>query len=397
LRVEDRLLMTLRPIIIVCLALVFLSVDGPSSFYGNGPEVTAQEKKSGFFERLFSIGRKKKPQRAVRPADVKPQKQRKASTSQKRKKKKASTAALPKHDDANRIVVIGDVTAEAIVKGLTSSYRRTPAVEISPRVDPDISVVGTDFYPWLDASDFGFLGDRVKAVVVALGMHDRANIQGSSGEFQFNSAGWRRQYNRRLIDVAAQLQLLSVPVIWVLPPPAIDNDTTKQALAIGQLQKTTFEPFNFRIVDATLGFTSDEVEYRQSGASLSGSRVLLRLNDGIGFTRKGANKIAHYVRTEIDQILDDSVTKDFQLEADAPRRRSASQKVVILTRPALRQGETLRGGNGRVSAFYRDARARAYFVDGQALSPPKGRVDYFAWPEDTPAKVSNDKAAALQE
>ncbi|MEM8795184.1 MAG: hypothetical protein AAGE61_06425, partial [Pseudomonadota bacterium] len=110
-----------------------------------------------------------------------------------------------------------------------------------------------------------------------------------------------------------------------------------------------------------------------------GSRVLLRLNDGIGFTKAGQKKLAYYVRREIDQILDDDLNNNFVLEGGARTNKPISQQVVILTRPALRRGEALAGSNGRSSAFYRDPVARNFFVKGELPETPIDRVDNFVW------------------
>ncbi|MEM8796508.1 MAG: hypothetical protein AAGE61_13145, partial [Pseudomonadota bacterium] len=293
--------------VILVLGAAFLVADFPARPLAPfEPVVEAQErkKKRGFFQRLFGGFSLKRKQERRAPPVV----------------REAAPAAapvittLPKIPEANRVLILGDLTASVIAAGLTDAYKRTPSVAISPRISPDVAIAGDDFYNWLDASDFTFVGERVKAVVVALGTNDRTNMLTPSGRIAFGTDEWRRAYVRRLVDVAAQLQLLRIPVIWVLPVPVLDNRGTQQAITIGEFQRSTVEPFNFRIVDVVGGFTNDEGEYRQSGASLEGSRVLLRLNDGIGFTKAGQKKLAYYVRREIDQILDDDLNNNFVLE-----------------------------------------------------------------------------------
>lgn len=346
----------------------------------DGPSVAqAQEKKRGFFQRLF--GRKKKPViKTVEPqltTEEQSEKNRLAAEAARRR----ANAPLPKIDDANRILVLGDTTAGVIAKGLMEGYKRTPSVVVSPRIKDDISVIGDQFYPWLDASEFTLVGERVKAVVVSIGTHDRFGFTLAGKRLAFGSEQWEWAYRRRLGDISAQLQLLNLPIIWILPPPVLDNENTEKLIAVGALQNAAVAPFGFRVVDVRGGFTDDNGKYDLRGANLKGKRVRLREHSGIGFTKSGTAKLAYYARREIDIILDEAVGQTLRLESGT-KPSLTSQKIVILTRPALRQGAKLAGGNGRASTFYRDSRAREYFVDGKPLNPPLGRVDNFSLKEE---------------
>ena len=345
--------------------------DGPSIAYAQ------KKKKQGFFQRLF--GRRKKPKTIVAPPQA--QKSTKKRTTRNRgasEARRKATAALPKLEDANRILVIGDDTANALSLGLVNAYKRTPSVTITARVDKDIGITSAKFYDWLDASDFTFVGERVRAVVVSIGTFDRFAFNENNQRVTFGSEGWSRAYRRRMVDITAQLQLMGVPIIWMLPPPVIDDENTEKAVAIGNLQTSSLATTGFRIVTAFGGFTNQQGQYRAKGASLTGSRVLLRNFDGLGFTRRGANKFAYYARREIDRILDDSLGLGVRLEAGAQKQRQENQ-VVNLTRPALRQNAQLAGSNGRVSAFFRNNLARDYFITGKSIEAPVGRADDFSW------------------
>ena len=353
----------------------FVITDIPAPLLGSTPvaEAEAREKKRSFLQRIF--GKRKKRLKRVKKGTGTVR----GSTTRKTAKKKY-IAPLPKIDEANRIVVIGDSTADAVAKGLTNIYKRTPSVVISPRIKHDVSVIGDKFYPWLDASDFTFLGERVRAVVVALGTHDRGPITNGEETLAFGAQNWERAYKRRLVDVLAQLQLLNVPIIWLLPPPVVDDQNTEKAAVIAAIQRNSVQPLNFSVVDARGGFVNREGKFRKKGVNLNGKRVSLRDWTGIGFTRGGAKKLAYYVQKEIDTILDDQLNQGLVFQAGSDGKRNA-QQIAILTRPALIQGAELAGGNGRVSAFYKDARARDYFVGGKSVEAPVGRADNFKWTE----------------
>ena len=355
--------------------------DGPSIAYAQ------KKKKRGFFQRLFGTRKKKKT--VARPSTKTTKKKRPTRNRSASEARRKATAALPKLEDSNRILVIGDDTANALSRGLVNAYKRTPSVTITARVDKDIGISSAKFYEWLDASDFTFVGERVRAVVVSIGTFDRFAVTQNNEPIAFGTEEWNRVYRRRMVDVTAQLQLMGVPIIWMVPPPVIDDDNTEKAVAIGNLQTNSLATAGFRIVNAFGGFTNQQGQFRTKGASLTGARVQLRTFDGLGFTRRGANKFAYYARREIDSILDDTLGVGFRLEAGAQQKRQANQ-VVNLTRPALRQNATLAGSNGRVSAFFRDSKARDYFIAGKSLDAPIGRADDFAWGKV--ARKRNDEA-----
>ena len=377
-----------RLLSILLLAATFLvgdfkvpAFDGPSIAYAQ------KKKKRGFFQRLFGT-RKKQKTVVVPPTNTTKKKTRKRNRRASEARRKA-TAALPKLEDSNRILVIGDDTASALSRGLVNAYKRTPSVTITARVDKDIGIASTKFYEWLDAPDFTFVNEHVRAVVVTIGTFDRFAITQDNERLAYGTEQWNRAYRRRMVDITAQLQLMGVPIIWMLPPPVINDENTEKAAAIGNLQTNSLATTGFRIVNAFGGFTNQQGQYRAKGASLTGSRVQLRTFDGLGFTRRGANKFAYYARREIDRILDDSLGLGIRLEADAQNKRQANQ-VVNLTRSALRQNAQLAGSNGRVSAFFRDSKARDYFIAGKSLDAPVGRADDFSWGEV--AKKRNNEA-----
>ncbi|MEP1441394.1 MAG: hypothetical protein ABJK39_00120 [Hyphomicrobiales bacterium] len=369
----------LRLLSILLLAATFVigdfrvpAFDGPSIAYAQ------KKKKQGFFQRLF--GRRKKPQkqRAITAPSRKTKRKRSSRNRRASEARRKATAALPKLEDGNRILVIGDDTANALSLGLVNAYKRTPSVTITARVDKDIGITSTKFYDWLDASDFTFVGERVRAVVVSIGTFDRFAFTQDNKRLAFGSEDWNRAYRRRMVDITAQLQLMGVPIIWMMPPPVIDDKNTEKAIAIGTLQTNSLATAGFRIVNSFGGFTNQQGKYRAKGASLTGSRVQLRNFGGLGFTRRGANKFAYYARREIDRILDASLSFGGRLEAGSQKKRQENQ-VVNLTRPALRQNAQLAGSNGRVSAFFRNNLARDYFITGKSLEAPVGRADDFAW------------------
>ncbi len=373
-------------LLVILLSIGVLTLESVFPIFdGHGIAMAQEKKKRGFFQRLFGRSQKKEVKKTPQKETVK----RKKRSPQNRKK--AITKALPKIEEANRIVVIGDSTAGAISSGLVEAYKRTPSVLIASKIQNDIAITSNGFYPWLDASGFNFIGDRVKAVVVSIGTHDLNSIREAGSEFVFNSKGWQRAYRRRLVDIGAQIQLLGKPVIWVLPPPVLNNERSEKMREVIALQRSTLAPLKFRLINVEEGFLSRKANYSAFGPNISGERVRLREDDGIGFTKSGARKLALYVQREIDAILDENF--DESLSANSlGKQKDGVQQIILLTRPALLENQVLSGGNGRTRSFYKDEKARSFFVDGKALTPPHGRVDNFIWPSEEEKNKKDEQA-----
>ena len=90
--------------------------DGPSVAYAQ------KKKKRGFFQRLFGTRKKKKTVVVPPPSTVTKKKTKKRNRHASEARRKA-TAALPKLEDSNRVLVIGDDTANACLLYTSPSPR----------------------------------------------------------------------------------------------------------------------------------------------------------------------------------------------------------------------------------------------------------------------------------
>jgi hypothetical protein len=105
------------------------------------------------------------------------------------------------------------------------------------------------------------------------------------------------------------------------------------------------------------------------------------------FTKAGARKLAHYVEREITRLLaahsapialpTEPATPDANAVPGQPARPLAGP-ILPLVASSVGTDQLLGGPGSRPAAV--DALAARTLVKGEALAPPAGRADDFAWP-----------------
>jgi hypothetical protein len=126
----------------------------------------------------------------------------------------------------------------------------------------------------------------------------------------------------------------------------------------------------------------------QKGPDFEGQIRQLRSADGVYFTKPGARKLAHYVEREITRLLalrstpvalpTEPATPDASAVPGQPAPRPLAGPIVPLVASSVGTDQLLGGPGSRPAAV--DALAARTLVKGEALTPPAGRADDFAWP-----------------
>jgi hypothetical protein len=176
-------------------------------------------------------------------------------------------------------------------------------------------------------------------------------------------------------------------VIWVGLPAIAGPKGTSDMLFLDSLYREAAGKAGISYVDVWDGFVDERGLFQQKGPDFEGQIRQLRSYDGIFFTKAGARKLAHYVEREITRVLaarsgpialpTEPATPDINAVPGQPARPLAGP-ILPLTAPSLATDQLL-GGPGTQPAAV-DALAARTLVKGEALHPPPGRADDFAWP-----------------
>jgi hypothetical protein len=237
-----------------------------------------------------------------------------------------------------------------------------------------------------------------------------------NGIYEFREDRWVELYAKKIEEMIAVAKSKGVPVIWVGLPAIRGPKGTSDMLFLDSLYRDGAGKAGITYVDVWDGFVDEAGRFLQKGPDFEGQPRKLRSDDGVYFTKPGARKLAHYVEREITRVLagrsapitlpTEPATPDANAVPGQPAPRPLAGPILPLVASSVGTDQLLGGPGSRPAAV--DALAARALVKGEALSPPAGRADDFAWPRrevgreqakgDAPVAAATpaDNAAAAQ-
>jgi hypothetical protein len=209
-----------------------------------------------------------------------------------------------------------------------------------------------------------------------------------NGLYEFRQERWVELYKKRIEEMIGVLKSKGVPVLWVGLPVVYGPKATADTLFLDSLYRDVAGKAGITYVDVWDGFVDEAGRFLQKGPDFEGQIRQLRSSDGVYFTKAGARKLAHYVEREITRLLaarsapitlpTEPATPDANAVPGQPAPRPLAGPIVPLVDSSVGTDQLLGGPGARPAAV--DALAARTLVKGEALTPPPGRADDFAWP-----------------
>jgi hypothetical protein len=209
-----------------------------------------------------------------------------------------------------------------------------------------------------------------------------------NGLYQFHEERWVELYTKKIEEMIGVLKSKGVPVLWVGLPVVYGQKATADTLFLDSLYRDVAGKTGITYVDVWDGFVDEGGHFVQKGPDFEGQIRQLRSSDGVYFTKAGARKLAHYVEREITRLLaarsapiilpTEPATPDANAVPGQPAPRPLAGPILPLVASSVGTDQLL-GGPGTSPAAV-DALAARTLLKGEALTPPPGRADDFAWP-----------------
>jgi uncharacterized protein len=209
-----------------------------------------------------------------------------------------------------------------------------------------------------------------------------------NGLYEFRDDRWVELYTKKIEEMIAVLKAKGVPVVWVGLPAIRGPRGTSDMLFLDALYRDASNKAGITYVDVWDGFVDEAGRFLQKGPDFEGQIRQLRAYDGVYFTKPGARKLAHYVEREITRLLaahsapitlpTEPATPDASAVPGQPAPRPLAGPILPLVASSVGTDQLLGGPGTRPAAV--DALAARTLVKGEALTPPAGRADDFAWP-----------------
>jgi hypothetical protein len=214
------------------------------------------------------------------------------------------------------------------------------------------------------------------------------SARSSGGLYEFRDERWVELYAKKIEELVGVLKSKGVPVLWVGLPAIRGQKGTADLLFLDALYRDGAGKAGITYVDIWDGFVDEGGRFMQRGPDFEGQPRKLRSDDGVFFTKAGARKLAHYVEREVTRLLAarsgpiavpiEPATPDANVVPGQPAPRPLAGPVMPLVASSVGTDQLLGGPGSRPAGV--DALAARTLVKGEALAPPAGRADDYAWP-----------------
>jgi hypothetical protein len=323
------------------------------------------------------------------------------------------------------IAVLGDSMGLTLGQGLAEAYGDRADIAVMRKARENTGLVRNDYFDWVKgARDLLEANDKISAAVILLGSNDRQPLRDETGALDMRAPRWKQIYGDRVEAIAQAFKARGVPLIWVGLPVMKSERFSSDMERLNEVIRERAGRAGATYVDVWDAFLDDRGQFATYGPDVNGQFQKLRAPDGVNFTRPGARKVAHFVETEINRLVDAAlpkvdpavVTVDPRVTMEPPPLapapviaveparvvappvvalpalapvpevvipvRPPAGAVVPLTGPVNARGGELATSRARRATDASEAEAlldRA-LVQGRPIDPRPGRADDFSWP-----------------
>jgi hypothetical protein len=313
------------------------------------------------------------------------------------------------------IAVLGDSLAGPLAQGLADSFMQDlPEVAVIKKAKGSSSLIRDDPVDWIKAAEELLNTEKVTIGVVVLGANERQPVKDETGTYEPRSEHWVQIYTRRVDELMAKFKAKNIPLFWVGLPAMKSSRLSQDMQFYNEIIRERAARAGVPFVDVWDGFVDENGQFVTSGPALDGQTRRLRASDGVGFTRAGSRKLAHFVERDIRVLLKQRVPDTTPPPADdqpapspaapsapaaapaAPQQpppRPVAGPVVPLAGMGGPSGPLAGATAARGSAEPGDPVVTQVLLKGDSTPAVAGRADDFTWPSNAAAPSAAPAAA----
>lgn len=202
----------------------------------------------------------------------------------------APSVAKPSVPKSGTVLLLGDSLMGGMVPGFRQEMDR--AFVLKDKHRSSTGLTNRDYYNWPQEAGNFARAEPAQLVFIHLGGNDGQDMTVNGAWHKFRSAAWVDTYQKRAEEMIGNVQsaLPNATIVWIgLPAMRPEKYNSKMAL-ISSLQKKASLARGVAYVD---GYEAMGTTYSKDGPTVEGVRKILRLDDGIHYSREGGRMIAH--------------------------------------------------------------------------------------------------------
>jgi len=282
--------------------------------------------------------------------------------------------------DRYRVLVLGDSLADGLWSGLYRTFQEDKNLEIVNSSKVSSGFVRVDSYDWNKALDDILKENNYQIAVVMFGANDNQAIRQGKEYLKPGTDAWRDAYGKRVETFIKKLRANKLAVYWSGLPVMRSPDQSEDAQFLNDVFREKAFINGAKFVDTWSGFTDESGRYSAYGPDMEGQVKRLRADDGVHFTMRGYQKLAHFVEKEVRHDL--SLAK---VERNIPLAGDAQEQSKMMGR-AVAGGKTVTPPSSEMPPF------------SETPAPPAAETPDGAMPAfDETAETTNPEETVVPE
>ncbi|MEM7619455.1 MAG: hypothetical protein AAF228_03165 [Pseudomonadota bacterium] len=201
------------------------------------------------------------------------------------------------------IYIIGDAFAGSVKNSLEEVFKDDRRLQIKGALKSASGLAKIRGFNWNNKIRTLLRQEKIHAAVILLGLQEHRNIRLTKNNRSriepFGSEEWQKIMSKRVQDIMLKLKKEGVAVYWMGLPIMRSPKKNQSAQVLNSVFRQQAFLNGFKFINTWNGFADQFGRYSAYGADLSGKVRRLRAKDGVGFTKSGYRKLAHFAEREI--------------------------------------------------------------------------------------------------
>jgi hypothetical protein len=200
-------------------------------------------------------------------------------------------------DEATTVLLAGD---SMIAGGLATTLSRALAARSGIRIVHAFRIgsglTSPEIFDWSGEVPPLVAREDPRLVVCSLGANDARAMRVGDRVLPFGDPEWRRVYLDHVVALMRAFAAQGARVLWVGLPPMRDQELSRRAQLLNRLFSQAADRVpRVEYLEVSMLVSGPDQGYETFGTLRTGSRVRLRLDDGVHYSRSGSALITRWV------------------------------------------------------------------------------------------------------
>lgn len=188
------------------------------------------------------------------------------------------------------VLMLGDSLMGSVIPGMRQEMARS--FVLKDKHKSSTGLTNQDYYNWPAQAALFAQEGPAEYVFIHLGGNDGQDMTVNGQWFKFGTEQWNAAYQTRAVEMISNIQnaLPQTRIVWIGLPAMRPEKYNSKMQTISRLQQHASEQKGIVYVN---GLEAMGNVYSKDGIGVDGKRTVLRLDDGIHYSREGGRIIAH--------------------------------------------------------------------------------------------------------